>query len=266
MKTVWVVARYVAASVLITASVLVCGYLAIVAIFLVGSSLSEPDTSDAWLREIALSAGLIEKGVLWSFIGLAVTVACALIGLRLRKSRWMWVGIACSALFAFTLLLVTMSGPSQLGRLVERATAAIENGPAVEPTPLRQTPPPQFTAQYVRSAIQEMAAVSLKAAVKPVTDANGAAIDLAEIVPKSAACEDSGSRVSAQLDFRTGDNAKSLDRILAAWDSAGYAPDRAMHLDIRSSATLPVGTMTIRDSTTIDGLIHLSLDGQCATP
>lgn len=266
MKTVWVAARYVAASALIAASVLVCGYLMIVALFVVGSSTSEPNTTEAWVREIAQSAGLIAKGALWAFIGLGVTVACALIGVRLRKNRWMWVGIACSALFACTLLFVTISGPFRLDHLVERATAAIKNGPAVEPTPPRQTPPPQFTAKYVRSAIQEMAAVSQKAAVAPVTDVNGALVDLAEIVPTAAACEDSGSQVSAQLDFRTGDNAKSLDRILAAWDSAGYAPDRAMQLDIRSSATLPVATMTIRDSTTIDGLIHLHLVGQCATP
>ncbi|MET4705829.1 hypothetical protein [Frigoribacterium sp. UYMn621] len=265
MKTVSIAARYVAALALITASVLVCGYLAIVATFVVGSSISEPDTTQGWMREIAVSSGLIAEGALWSAVGLAVTVACALIGVRFRRSRWMWVGIACSALFAYTLLFVTISGPSRLDHLVERATAAIENGPAVEPTPSRQTPP-QFTAQYVRSAIQEMAAVSQKAAVTPVTDAKGAVVNLAEIVPRSAACGDSGSQGSAQLDFRTGDNAESLARILAAWDSAGYAPDRAMQLDIRSSATLPVATMTIRDSTTIDGLIHLYLVGQCATP
>jgi hypothetical protein len=246
LKTVSIAARYVAALALVTASVLVCGYLAIVATFVVGSSISEPDTTQGWMREIAVSSGLIAEGALWSAVGLAVTVACALIGVRFRRSRWMWVGIACSALFAYTLLFVTISGPSRLDHLVERATAAIENGPAVEPTPSRQTPP-QFTAQYVRSA-------------------KGAVVNLAEIVPRSAACGDSGSQGSAQLDFRTGDNAESLARILAAWDSAGYAPDRAMQLDIRSSATLPVATMTIRDSTTIDGLIHLYLVGQCATP
>ncbi|QNE47110.1 hypothetical protein F1C58_09500 [Glaciihabitans sp. INWT7] len=266
MKTVSIAARYVAASALIAASILVCCYLTIMATFVVGSSLSAPDTTEAWVREIALSADLIAQGALWSFVGLAVTMACALVGVRWRKSRWMWVGIACSALFACTLLLVTISGPYRLDRLVERATAAIENGPAVEPAPPRQTPPPQFTAQYVRSAIQQMAAVSQRAAVGPVTDMNGAIINFAGIVPMAVACEDSGSQGNVQLDFRTGNNARSRDQILAAWDSAGYAPDRAIQEDLRYSATLPIARMTIRDSTTIDGLIHMNIVGQCATP
>lgn len=225
-------ARYLAASGLIVASVLGCGYLVIVATFLVGSSTSDPNTTQGWMREVAFSSGLIAQGALWAVVGLTVTVVCALGGALMRRRRWMWVGVACSVLFAFTLLFVTISGPAQLDRLVERATAA----------------------------------VSQAAAVGPVTDTNDVAVNLAAVVPKSAACGDSGSEASVQLDFRTGDNAQSLDRILAAWDSAGYAPDHAMQEDLRYSATLPIAKMIIRDSTTIDGLIHMDLVGQCAAP
>lgn len=266
LTKVWAAARYLAASGLIVASVLGCGYLVIVATFLVGSSTSDPNTTQGWMREVAFSSGLIAQGALWSVVGLTLTVAYALVGARMRRRRWMWVGVACSVLFAFTLLFVTVSGPAQLDRLVGRATAAVRNGPAVEPIPPRETPPPQFTAQSVRPAIQEMAAVSQAAAVGPVTDANDVAVSLAAIVPMAVACGDSGSEASVQLDFRTGDNAQSLHRILAAWDSAGYAPDHAMQEDLRYSATLPIAKMTIRDSTTIDGLIHMNLVGQCAAP
>ncbi|GAB3617035.1 hypothetical protein GCM10027416_15920 [Okibacterium endophyticum] len=65
------------------------------------------------------------------------------------------------------------------------------------------------------------------------------------------------------LDFHTADNARSLERILNAWDAAGYAPDRAMQQDIRYSGSLPVEMMSIRDATSIDGLIHMQITSRC---
>lgn len=265
-RTLLVVARYVAAALMLVISVLACGYLALVATISVGDSYPEPIDTQGWARLVGFSSSLIAEGALWSGIGLMVTAAFTLVGARLRRSRWMWAGIVCCALFALTLLVVTVSGPARLDRLIERANAAIENGPAVSPPYAGPPVPPLFTAQDTRSAIRKMADASQIAAVGPVTDTDGVAVSLAETVPKSAACNDSGSEVSVNLDFHTGDNAQSLDRILAAWDKAGYAPDRAMQEDIRYSATLPIASMTIRDSTTIDGLIHLYIVGQCAIP
>ena len=80
----------------------------------------------------------------------------------------------------------------------------------------------------------------------------------------AAPCGEVGARLTVDLTFRTGDNAASLVRILAAWDSAGYMPDRAMQEDFRYSTELPIERMRIRDSTTIDGMLHLKLETACA--
>jgi hypothetical protein len=260
------IARNATVFLLVVFSVLVCAYLVLVSTILVGSSTSEPTTTVGWVREIAFSSGQIAEGASWAAIGLTVMATGAVVGARLRRPRWMWVGIACGALFAVTLLVVTVSGPVRLERLVERANAAVVNGPAVEPPSPRPSPPPTFTSTEVRAAIQKMAAVSQAAAVGPVTDATGVPVNLAEAVPVAAACQDSGSEVTVTLDFRSGENARSRERILAAWDAAGYAPDRTMQEDVRYSRTLPVASMSLRDSTTIDGLIHMDIVGQCSIP
>jgi len=265
-RTISAIAGNVTASLLIVVSVVVCAYLVFVSLIFVGSSASEPTTTVEWMREIALSTGQIAEGAWWSAIGLTMMAAGAVVGARLRRPQWMWVGTACGALFALTLLVVAVSGPVRLERLVERATAAIHNGPAVEKLDPGPTPPPTFTATNVRAAIQKMAAVSQTAAVGPVTDAEGGPVTLAEAVPVAAACQDSGSEVRVTLDFRTGENARSRERILAAWDAAGYAPDRAMQEDLRYSRTLPIASMSLRDSTTIEGLIHMDIVGQCSIP
>jgi len=47
-----------------------------------------------------------------------------------------------------------------------------------------------------------------------------------------ASCDVPGSvRGEIFLEFTTVDNARSLTRILAAWDDAGYLPDRATRVN-----------------------------------
>lgn len=128
------------------------------------------------------------------------------------------------------------------------------------PSPAPSTPPVADS----RASLQEMLAVSVVAAVAPVVDAAGRAIDLPGLTPISTACAETGAQLGTALSFRTPDNAQSVRQILAVWDAAGYAPDRAMQEDIRYSNTLPVARMSIRDKSTIDGLIHMSLTTTCA--
>jgi len=138
--------------------------------------------------------------------------------------------------------------------------AAVQGAPA--PTPAVPVPPTIVESQQ---SIQEMAAMSLDAAVGVVKDGNGQAFDLAAVPAMSAACDETGARVTLTLAFQTADNSASLGRILAAWDKAGYLPDRAIQEDIRYSDTRPVETMSIRDKTTIDGLIHMQITSRCST-
>jgi len=131
-------------------------------------------------------------------------------------------------------------------------------------TPIPPEPAlPTYTPAEAQARLEEMLAASLDAAVDPVSDSAGAPLDTAAFTPATTACNETGTRTALALTFATADNAASLTRILQIWDAAGYSPDRAMQQDIRYSATLPVAQMTIRDTTTIDGLIHLQLESQC---
>ena len=138
---------------------------------------------------------------------------------------------------------------------------AVQGAPA--PTPSTPTPP---TIEESQQSVKLMAAMSLGAADGVVQDENDQVFDLDAVQATSAACDGSGARVTLTLAFQTADNAASLARILAAWDTAGYLPDRAIQEDIRYSESLPTEKMSIRDRTTIDGLIHMQITSRCSTP
>jgi hypothetical protein len=78
-------------------------------------------------------------------------------------------------------------------------------------------------------------------------------------------CGESGAQYSASLAIAVEENEHASERILAAWDEAGYSPDDAMQQHFRYSESLPVERMTLRDRTTIDGLIHLTFQSRCAS-
>lgn len=130
-------------------------------------------------------------------------------------------------------------------------------------TPQPQSPSPTAPMSDMQSSIREMVGVSLAATVGPVRDDKGDPIDPQAIAPVSSTCDAGGVRVEIALEFETADNASSLTRILSAWDAAGYARDRAMQEDIRYSESLPIERMAIRDSTSIDGLIHMKITSRC---
>ncbi len=127
-------------------------------------------------------------------------------------------------------------------------------------------PPPVYTTDEARAGVAEMVAASLAATVGPARNATGVVIDAQELGLVTTACGENGTRIGVGLEFTTDDDAASLTRILQVWDAAGYSPDRAMQEDIRYSETLPIEKMSIRDSTTIDGLMHLSVASQCSAP
>lgn len=134
-----------------------------------------------------------------------------------------------------------------------------------EPSP---TPPPRpvYTADEARAGVAEMVAASLAATAWSARNATGAIIDAQELELVTTACGEDGTRVGVGIEFTTDDNAASLARILQVWDAAGYSPDRAMQEDIRYSGTLPVEKTSIRDSTTIDGLIRMGISSRCSAP
>lgn len=132
-------------------------------------------------------------------------------------------------------------------------------------TPIPPAPTaPAYDVDEARAGLENMVAASLDAAVGPVLDSAGKPFDLELFSPVSTACGENGTRTGLGLTFRTADNGASLARILQVWDAAGYSSDRAMQEDIRYSDALPVEKMSIRDSTTIDGLIHMQVTSPCS--
>lgn len=126
------------------------------------------------------------------------------------------------------------------------------------------TPPSPLALPGTRADVVEMLRRSLAASVGPVRAADGTAI-IPEAVPLStSACGTDGSASSLSLEFQTSDNAATLTQLLRVWDAAGYLPDRALHEDIRYSLDLPIQTMRIRDSTSIDGLLRIRIVGRCS--
>lgn len=124
--------------------------------------------------------------------------------------------------------------------------------------------PASLTAEMIDSDMREIIAASFEAASGPVVDASGEPLEASTLSMTSAPCtEGPGTRREVQIEFRTDDNARSVERILAVWDQAGYEKDRAMHEDIRYSENLPVARMGIKDSSSIDGLIHLISTSAC---
>lgn len=128
------------------------------------------------------------------------------------------------------------------------------------------TPEPAevLTATEVDETIQQLVDDSFAVTSGTPVDASGATIDASAATPNPAPCTDgSGMRHHVDLTFRTDDNARSVARILGVWDDAGYESDRAMQEDIRYSETAPVARMSIRDTTSVDGLIRMTLTSAC---
>lgn len=148
-------------------------------------------------------------------------------------------------------------------------TCGLDVGTRAPHTPMPSGPaatlPPvsDVTLSAARDALTERASATLAAAVAPVRDAAGAAPNAGALSPEETSCDAGGARLALALDLTTGDNAASLDRILAEWDDAGYSRDRAMQEDIRYSDSLPVERLSVRDTTTIDGRLHVRMTTRC---
>lgn len=115
--------------------------------------------------------------------------------------------------------------------------------------------PAQEPAGDARNEVAAMAATALDAAVGPATDSAGSPLTL----PSATDLPCDGT-TGLDLSFTTADNAVSYAAILAAFDAAGYAADRAMQEDLRSNGVV---RLSARDRSSIDGLLHLSLTAEC---
>lgn len=238
----------------ITFSVLACGFILLLFIARVGGGFRPPETTEELTQAVVDSSLLVVRSVLWTLLGVAAAAITAAIAIRTRRTSMMRVSVVCGSLFALTLLFVLLQGASTVERLSQRTMAAVREDSAVPPPA-----PPTLTAQESCIAAAQMLTATFDAAVDPIVDAEGKPLNLDAMVPTEEACATPDARFSTSFDFSTGDNARTLENVLATWDEAGYAKDRAGQQDIRYSETLPIERMTIRDQTTMDGLIHMQI-------
>ncbi|MDQ1117301.1 hypothetical protein QE406_003310 [Microbacterium testaceum] len=165
--------------------------------------------------------------------------------------------------------LATVGEPQLvLPRLLDPADAACGLVGGREPT--AQLPPdpvspdpdggPRLSDQIgdTRDEVVRMASLALEAATGPVTDASGAPVS----IPAASELVCDGS-TGLGLTIATGDNEHSYAAILAAFDDAGYAKDRAMQEDLRDDGVI---RLSARDRSTIDGMLHLGLSAACRLP
>ncbi|WP_146185380.1 hypothetical protein [Microbacterium sp. HMWF026] len=153
-----------------------------------------------------------------------------------------------------------------LPRIVDAATAVCGVPGGGEPDAAPATPsdpsatmtgegPAQRPAGDTRAEVLAMATTALDTAVGPATDSAGSPL----AVPSATDLPCDGT-TGLDLSFATADNAASYAAILAVFDAAGYAADRAMQEDLRFNGVV---RLSARDRSSIDGLLHLSLTAEC---
>ncbi|MEV8271724.1 hypothetical protein [Microbacterium sp. NPDC077184] len=252
-----------AAAAVIVVTLVLCGGALFFAALTGDTSYRDPRTAAGWIRVIVQSTS--DLLLLSAILAVALIVACTIVvgAALLRRKMWIIIGGVCSILIAFAQIGV-VSARSEVDDLANRATAAVGSAVAIESPPLVELAPEPITVQDARDEMTRMLQATLAAAVAPVADENHDPITADQVEIRTTACGDEGVRIAAALTLTTGDNSGSLAAILGAWDRGGYLPDRAMQEDIRYSTTLPLERMSIRDKTTIDGLLQIGISSTCA--
>lgn len=197
-------------------------------------------------------------------------IVTAVAGL-MRSRPWVGTGLTAMAMLGGVLALGTPYANTQFDQTMAHAqqtladAAALEPRPATIPQPTPLTPPPP-SLDDTTAGVRDMIARTFEVAVGDVVDERGLVLTAETVQLAGTACDEHLTTPGAVIRFQTNDNRSSLTHILAAWDEAGYLPDRATQLDIRYSEELPVEHMEIRDRTTIDGMLHMVIRGQCSAP
>lgn len=258
------VASVLACTAVVCATLLLCGGALLVAALSPETGYNPPTTAAGWTREIVRSTHeLLTTSALLAtalIVMCAITVSAAL----LRRIGWSVIGSVCVILLALTQVGVSFAN-FEMDKLAGRAVAAVGNTTAIEPQSSAEPEPEPITVQDTRQEMSRLLQATLEVAVAPVVNESGEPIAIEQVDIRATPCGESGSRLGAAVALNTGDNAASLRAILAAWDRAGYLPDRAMQEDLRYSTTLPLERMSIRDTSTTDGLIHMGIESTCAT-
>ena len=247
----------------VVGTIVLCGATVLFVMLSGDVGYDKPVTAAGWLEEIAEAASARSSAS--AILSITLIVVCVIIAIAAwrRSVDWLAAGLVCGVLLSGSLVLVAW-GDDNVDRLTEMAASAIGNTAAILP-PGGTTPAPDpLTVTQARDEITRMLHATIEASTRPLRTPEDVPVTVHQTPVSAVPCGEVGSRLTVDLAFRTGDNAASATRILAAWDRAGYLPDRAMQEDIRYSTELPIERMSIRDSTSVDGMLHLRLETACA--
>lgn len=198
------------------------------------------------------------------FAALLALALIAIVAALKRRMPWVVLTGTCALLLLFAQLAV-LGANTRLEEIAARATMLADAPtPSTPAAPPSDPPAEPITVDDARAELTRMLTATFEASVSPVVTGDGAPATADSISPVASPCGDAGTRLTASVEFRTDDNAASLAAILTSWDDAGYAPDRAIQEDLRYSTTLPIARMSIRDRSTIDGLLHMEIESTCA--
>ena len=248
---------------LVVGTIVLCGATVLFVMLSGDIGYDKPVTAAGWLEEIAEAASA--KSAASAILSMTLIVVCVIIAIAIwrRSVEWLAAGLVCGVILSGSLVIVAW-GDDNVDRLTEMATSAIGNTPAILP-PGGTTPAPDpLTVTQARDEITRMLRATIEASAPPLRTPEDVPVTVHQTPVSAVPCGEAGARLTVDLAFSTGDNAASLTHILAAWDTAGYLPDRAMQVDLRYSTALPIERMSIRDSTSVDGMIHLTLESACA--
>tara|TARA_Y100000114_G_C11760846_1_gene329589 strand:+ start:1011 stop:1832 length:822 start_codon:yes stop_codon:yes gene_type:complete len=248
---------------LVIGTIVLCGATVLFVMLSGDIGYDKPVTAAGWLEEIAEAASA--KSAAPAILSMTLIVVCVIIAITIwrRSVEWLAAGLVCGVLLSGSLVIVAW-GDDNVDRLTEMATSAIGNTPAILP-PGGTTPAPDpLTVTQARDETTRMLRATIEASAPPLRTPEDVPVTVHQTPVSAVPCGEAGARLTVDLAFSTGDNAASLTHILAAWDTAGYLPDRAMQVDLRYSTALPIERMSIRDSTSVDGMIHLTLESACA--
>jgi hypothetical protein len=250
---------------LVGTTLLICAGTLLFAAVAGDVGLRAPTTTVGWISGLSHFASEHVTASSNMAVALVAASVFVVVGSRRRSGVAMWVGLVCGVIIAGTLLLLAadsarIDGITERALASARAEAAADVSAPPEPTP---TGPPPLALATVRDEMRRMLGITLAAVGDAPVDERGVVLSAGDVTLGASACGENGTVLSAAFAFRP-DEAAAGARVLDAWVSAGYSADRAIQEDIRYSVDRPVERMRLRDSTSIDGLVHVSVEGRCA--
>lgn len=266
------VASGVAIACVLVATLLACGVVLLGSAIAGGFWGTDALTPSSAMDRIAQTTHEHMQMMVGGGILLLIAVSVFVLAALLRNLAWSLAGVAATLMAAAALIgasALSVHGMNHAAVIAEdtfqrheeaEEEHASDHAPGVGDgsTPVGGSP----SLDDVRAEIRDLLDGMVEVGTAPVVTDGGERFDPSTVEISEAVC-DGGSRLRVRAAVATGDNGASLPRMVDVWTWAGYTDSIAMQKHILASDTLPIERATLHDRTTIDGLIHLTIDSRC---